>query len=146
MTFCTDLCQRWRWRENKRKWVSENYPQGRVCKTKEVSIPRHKKKHNSNHISPPRNTTVLFPLPVIIPWGAIVYPAREEGGGQERKGNRVDQLMAVNVSICWASLRVSSKCVCVCGDGSFFSFFKHLLSLRPVCFPSRWSVYLQDFI
>ena len=66
--------------------MSEGYPQGNVQKTKEVSIPHHgKKKHNLNHINPPRNTTFLFPLPVIIPRGAIVCPALEEGGGQRNE-------------------------------------------------------------
>ena len=45
-----------------------------------------------------------------------MYPALEEGGGQRKgKGNRMDELMAVNVSICCTSSEaIPGVCVCVC--------------------------------
>lgn len=115
------------------------------------------------HIHPPRST-YLFPLPLVIPCGAIVYPTLEEGGSKRRgKGNRnrMDELMAVNVSIYWTSSEaVLRMCVRVWESGwmggwvrerereqmgvSFF-FLKHLLSLWTACFLLTWRVLFRGF-
>lgn len=54
----------------------------------------------------------------------------------------MNQLMAVNVSICCTSPEaVPSACVW----GSVFSFLKYLLSLRPFCFPLRGNCLFTEF-
>ena len=87
-----------------------------IIHTEQCRNPKYYPSHTSKnkiscHIHPRRST---FPshVPLVISCETIFYPKHGECGRKRRaKGNRMDKLMAVNVSICWTS---SEALLCVC--------------------------------